>query len=248
VKGKNEHGFNVLGWKAGSTAEYVVVGAHYDHIGMGKRFSMEPGDRGKIHPGADDNASGVAAMLELARLVAQGPVRRRGVLFVAFGGEEHGLFGSSALLQQLPAGFGRLTGMINFDMVGRLRERELFVAGLASVPELEPVAEAAAAGAGLRLERITDYPYNMSDHGNFLEAGIPAVLLFTGLHLEYHTAKDTADRVNAEGAALILDVAYELLVGLAESAEAPRYLPGKDPAYERNLRELATPPNPFQQE
>jgi Zn-dependent M28 family amino/carboxypeptidase len=138
--------------------------------------------------------------------------------------------------------------MINFDMVGRLRESELFVAGLESVPELAPVAESAANGAGLRLERITEYPYNMSDHGNFLEAGIPAVLLFTGLHLEYHTAKDTADRVNADGAALVLDVAYELFMAMTESAEAPRYIPGKDPAYERNLRELATPSNPFQQE
>jgi hypothetical protein len=248
VKGKSEHGFNILGWKPGSSAEFVVVGAHYDHIGMGKRFSMEPGDRGKIHPGADDNASGVAAMLELARMVAQGPTQHRGVLFVAFGGEEHGLFGSSALLRQLPAEFGKLTGMINFDMVGRLRDGELFMAGLESVPDLAPVAEAAANRAGLRLERITDYPYNMSDHGNFLEAGIPAVLLFTGLHLEYHTARDTADRVNAEGAALILDVAFELLVRLTESADAPGYLAGKDPAYERNLRELATPPNPFQQE
>lgn len=248
IQGKSAEGMNILGWKPGQTAEFVVVGAHYDHIGLGRRFSMEPGDRGKVHPGADDNASGVASLLELARSVAQAPSLRRGVLFVAFGGEEHGLFGSSALLQNLPQELGRLAGMINFDMVGRLRDNELFIAGLESVPELAPVAEAAASGAGLRLERITDYPYNMSDHGNFLEAGIPAVLLFTGLHMEYHTAKDTADRVNASGAALVLDVASEILHAMADGAKRPSYVPGKDPAYSRNLRELATPSNPYQQE
>lgn len=260
LKGKTADGFDVLGWKPGQTDEYVIVGAHYDHIGYGKRFAMDPAAKGLLHPGADDNASGVASMLELARAVSSGPTLRRGVLFVAFGGEEHGLFGSAALLQRaasLPghpaqpghtALPGHLAGMINFDMVGRLRNNELFIAGLESAPALIPPTEQAAQAAGLTLRRIADYPYSMSDHGTFLDAGIPALLFFTGLHPEYHTALDTADPLNPEGAQSMLAVAYEALLFLADSPSEVEYVPGQDPAIQRNLREIASPSNPFQQE
>lgn len=248
LKEKTTEGFDILGWKPGQTGEYIVVGAHHDHIGFGKRFSMDSADRGKIHPGADDNASGVASMLELARVVAHGPSLKRGVLFVAFGGEEHGLFGSTALLHRLSNFPGRLAGMVNFDMVGRLRNNELFVAGLESAPALGAPTESAAQSAGLTLRRITDYPYNMSDHGTFLDAEVPAVLFFTGLHPEYHTSRDTADRLNPEGARQMLAVAYEALLALADGAQVVEYVPGKDPAIQRNLREIAAPSNPFQQE
>ena len=248
MRSKSAEGVNVLAWKPGSTNEYVIVGAHYDHIGYGKRFSMDPGDKGKVHPGADDNASGVAAMLELARLVSHSGTPQRGILFVAFAGEEHGLFGSTALLHNPPSGLGRLTGMINFDMVGRMRENELFVAGLESVPALGNTAMEAAKNAEVSLQRITDYPYNMSDHGTFLEAGVPAVLFFTGLHMEYHTARDTANRVSSEGAMKVLAVAYEILRAMANSELSLIYQPGMDPGYERKLREIAAPSNPYNQE
>lgn len=248
MKGKAAEGFDILGWKPGQTDEYVVVGAHYDHIGFGKRFSMDPSDSGKIHPGADDNASGVASMLELARAVALGPTLQKGVLFVAFGGEEHGLFGSAALLVRLTKLPGRLAGMMNFDMVGRMRNNELFIAGLDSAPELRSSTENAAQAEGLTLTPITDYPYNMSDHGTFLDAGVPSVLFFTGLHPEYHTARDTADRLNPEGARSMLAVAYETLLAMADGPQDIEYVPGKDPAIQRNLREIASPSNPFQQE
>ncbi len=248
LKGTSVKGVDVLGWRAGRTDEYVVVGAHYDHIGHGERFAMDPANRGKIHPGADDNASGVASLLEMARVIARGPVLRRGILFVAFAGEEHGLFGSTALRENLAAMPGRLTGMMNFDMVGRLRDNRLFIAGLDSVPALAPVTESAARKLGLSLERITDYSYSMSDHGTFLDAGVPAVLFFTGLHDEYHTALDTPDRLNAEGALRILAVAHETLLTMADGAESLEYIGGKDPAIQRHSREIVAPSNPFQQE
>lgn len=248
LKGKAAEGFDVLGWKPGQTDEYVIVGAHYDHIGFGKRFSMDRAATGTLHPGADDNASGVASMLELARTVAHGPTLRRGVLFVAFGGEEHGLFGSAALLQRTAELPGRLAGMINFDMVGRLRNNELFIAGLESAPSLSAPTELAAQSAGLTLRRITDYPYSMSDHGTFLDAGVPSLLFFTGLHDEYHTARDTPNTLNPAGARAMLDVAYEALLSMADGPERIEYVPGKDPVIQRNLREIATPSNPLQQE
>jgi Zn-dependent M28 family amino/carboxypeptidase len=138
--------------------------------------------------------------------------------------------------------------MINFDMVGRMRNNELFVAGLDSAPELRSSTENAAQAEGLTLKPITDYPFNMSYHGTFLDAGVPSVLFFTGLHPEYHTARDTADRLNPEGARSMLAVAYETLLAMADGPQDIEYVPGKDPAIQRNLREIASPSNPFQQE
>lgn len=244
-------GRNVLGWLPGdpSNGEYVVVGAHYDHVGRGERFSMDNAGSGKLHPGADDNASGMAALMELARVAAlrrsAGSPGGRSVLFVAFGGEEHGLFGSAHFLHQQPVPGFRLAGMLNFDMVGRLRENEIFSAGLESVPELRSVAETAAREQSLELRPLPDYPYNMSDHGTFLDAGIPAVLLFTGLHMEYHTPRDTPDRINAPGMLQVLHVASALLDAITDPARPLRFEGGKNPGYERIFREVALPSNPF---
>ncbi|MCU0229379.1 MAG: M20/M25/M40 family metallo-hydrolase [Bryobacterales bacterium] len=251
IDGQSAKGGNVLGWLPGhpSNGDYVVVGAHFDHVGRGERFSMEGGPSGKLHPGADDNASGVAAMLELARLLSRrhrdGRPPSRSILFVAFGGEEHGLFGSAHFLHQQPVPGRRLAGMINFDMVGRLRNEELFMAGLDSVPEIRELANSAANSAGLSLQALPEYPYNMSDHGTFLDAGVPAVLFFTGLHLEYHTPRDTADRVDENGIARILKVAEALLAAMTAVENPLRFQGGANPAYERSFREAVLPPNPY---
>lgn len=251
TEGVNAKGSNVLGWLPGdpSNGEYVVVGAHFDHVGRGERFSMDNNGKGKIHPGADDNASGVAAMMELARVASHRQrlkgARERSVLFVAFGGEEHGLFGSTHFLHQHPVEGKRLVGMLNFDMVGRLRENELFEAGLDSVPEIRSLAKEASSRHQLELKPLSEYPYNMSDHGTFLDAGIPAVLLFTGLHMEYHTPRDTAERVNFAGTSRMLQVADALLEAMRDPARPLTFQGGSNPGFERPLREAATPSNPF---
>ncbi len=251
IEGVNAKGANVLAWLPGdpSNGEYVIVGAHFDHVGRGERFSMDGNGKGKLHPGADDNASGVAALLELARVAklrqqTEG-ARGRSVLFVAFGGEEHGLFGSSFYLHQQPLPGRKLVGMLNFDMVGRLREDEIFTAGLDSVPELRQIARDTAALDRLDLKSLSEYPYNMSDHGTFLDAGIPAVLLFTGLHMEYHTPRDTADRINAQGTLRVLGMANTLLGAMQDPASPLRFQGGANPAFERPFREATTAANPF---
>ncbi|MCW5965461.1 MAG: M28 family peptidase [Bryobacterales bacterium] len=251
TEGVQAKGSNVLGWLPGdpSNGEYVVVGAHFDHVGLGERFSMDNSGKGKLHPGADDNASGVAAMLELARVLSHRQrlegAHGRSVLFVAFGGEEHGLFGSTHFLHQQPVEGKRLVGMLNFDMVGRLREDELFEAGLGSVPELRSLATNAASRYQLDLKPLSEYPYNMSDHGTFLDAGIPAVLLFTGLHMEYHTPRDTAERVNAAGTLRVLKVAELLLEAMRDPERQLTFQGGANPGFERPFREATAPSNPF---
>jgi hypothetical protein len=248
-------GRNVLAWVPGhpDCKEYVIVAAHYDHVGLGEKYSMDNGGKGKLHPGADDNASGVAALLELARTLAaerQKPLPQgtRGVLLAAFGGEEHGLFGSAYLLKHPVVPGGTLVGVLNFDMVGRLRDGELFQAGLESVPELTDVVEHAAAQTGLTLKPLREYPYNMSDHGTFLDAGIPGLLLFTGLHLEYHTPRDTPDRVDTTGIAKVLEVAGEVLREMRNAERPLRYTGGKNPAYERKRTEQVSPGNAYEYE
>ncbi len=251
IDGASARGINVMGWLPGhpSNGEYIVVGAHYDHVGRGERFSMDNRGSGRIHPGADDNASGVAAMLELARILVRrqrdaGPAGRS-VLFMAFGGEEHGLFGSTHFVHQQSLPGRKLVGMLNFDMVGRLREKELFSAGLDSVPEIRSLASESAHRQGLSLKPLPDYPYNMSDHGTFLDAGIPAVLLFTGLHMEYHTPRDTSDRVDLQGTAQVLKVALDLVEAMASPQQPLRFRGGANPGHERPFREAVVPSNPF---
>lgn len=255
LQGVNAKGTNVMAWVPGhpDSNEYVVVGAHHDHVGSGENYSLDNSGRGKLHPGADDNASGIAALLELARTLSAErpealPAGTRGVLLVAYGGEEHGLFGSSYLLRNLPLPGKKLVGAMNFDMVGRLRESELFQAGLDSVPELKDTFETAASRAGLTLKSLSEYPYNMSDHGSFLDIGIPAILLFTGLHLEYHTPRDTADRVNVEGIVTMLGVAQSVLENMRSRSTSLVYVPGANPGYQRQWTESTLPSNAFDYE
>jgi hypothetical protein len=186
--------------------ETIVLGAHYDHLGLGGEGSLAPDDIGRVHAGADDNASGTAAVLALARAFAGSGPRPRTLVFTAFAGEELGLLGSAYYVKQPPRPLERSVLMVNFDMVGRLRENRLYVGGVDSGTGLRAAVEAAAQGLGLALE-LRPSPFGPSDHTSFYTAGRPVLFLFTGAHADYHRPSDTWEKINAAGLATVVTLA-----------------------------------------
>jgi Zn-dependent M28 family amino/carboxypeptidase len=200
-------------------AEWVVVGAHYDHLGHGgTSASRAPGAR-EIHPGADDNASGTAMLLEVARRLSRARSRpERNVAFVAFGAEEIGTIGSRHFVDHPPVPMGSVVAMINADMVGRLRMRRLLVDGVGTSPGWPKIVQAAAAGLDLNLT-FGNEGFGASDHATFTAARVPVTFLFTGVHDDYHKPTDTADKVSAEGIEIAATLATRLAQLVAERDE-----------------------------
>jgi hypothetical protein len=193
--------------------EYVVIGAHSDHIGTSTSMANDV-DRGEaIRPGADDNASGTAALLELARRLAERPPRRS-VLLAAFDGEELGLLGSTEFLAHPPVERQRMTLMVNLDMVGRLRGDRLYVE-VHGPRTLSALVDSSARAAGLR-PSPTKQTSGRSDHATFVDWHIPAVALFTGFHDDYHRATDVPARVNYPGIRRVADVAERIVRAVAD--------------------------------
>jgi Tol biopolymer transport system component len=202
--------FNVIGRLPGA-APALVIGAHYDHLGAGGPNSLSP-DSSAPHLGADDNASGVAALLEVARsLKAKAPARE--VIVVAFSGEEEGVLGSAALVASKPQWLSGAWAMLNLDMVGRLRLNELQVLGAETAPEWKPLIESVCSAARVKCQASGD-GYGPSDHISFSMAGLPVLHFFTGAHGDYHKPSDSADKVNAIGAAKVAEV----VTAVAQSA------------------------------
>jgi len=197
------------------TAAAIVVGAHYDHLGLGLSGSLDPKPDGKVHHGADDNASGVAGVLELARRLApQRGTLVRSVVFVAFGAEELGTLGSSYFVKNPPLPLDRIAGMANLDMVGRLRENTLDVHGLGTSPVWKPLLEASNHGPGLKL-RLHEGGFGPSDHNAFYVADKPVLFFFTGVHADYHRPSDTADKLEAQGLVRVVDLVEGVVTRLA---------------------------------
>jgi len=185
----------------------VVLGAHYDHLGLGGRHSMEP-DNHKPHVGADDNASGVATLMEAGRvLAARRGKLRRDVLLIAFSGEEEGTLGSTFFTRSPPAPLTTkdIVAMVNLDMVGRLRDNQLTVLGRGSAEEWPALLEAACGGVGIDCKGTAGPAdgYGPSDQMPFAASGIPVAHLFTGSHPDYHRPSDTPGKINASGAGAI---------------------------------------------
>jgi Tol biopolymer transport system component len=221
LKAAFESSWNVAGVIPGRGAlagESVVIGAHYDHLGMGGERSMKPNVEA-IHNGADDNASGTAAALyageRLASILEATPSHRR-IVVALFSGEEVGLAGSSHFVKEPPVDLKSVAAMINLDMVGRLRDGKLAALGSESAPEWDAMLErAAAATGGLTLSSHGD-GYGPSDQTSFYGAGVPVIHLFTGTHEEYHSPEDDASTINTEGGATVIRFTAELARLLAE--------------------------------
>ncbi len=214
---------NVAGYLPGETAEYLVIGAHYDHLGLGEQFSMAPGEAGKPHLGADDNASGVAGVLELARWLASQPKQKRGVLFLCFAGEEVGLLGSRHWVDHPPLPLENAVAMINLDMIGRLRDGKVYIGGAASGSSFRPLLERVAPKHNLTADLSGSFEAGSSDHTSFLSKRVPVLFFFTGLHADYHKPSDTWDKINAQGAAELLGAVGEAALSLLNDQERPRF-------------------------
>jgi Tol biopolymer transport system component len=230
--------FNVIGKvPAGVDAKKrlpgtIVIGAHYDHLGLGGRHSLAP-DQTEPHVGADDNASGVAGVLEIARtLMARRSELERDVLLIGFSGEESGLLGSSHFVKASEAGTVRALppkstfAMLNLDMIGRLRENKLVVLGGETAAEWPALLTEPCALARVQCSVTADGGYGPSDQMSFFLAGVPVLHFFTGAHADYHKPSDTTDKVNAAGAGQIAGVVAELTLGLGRQPKALKFNPG----------------------
>jgi hypothetical protein len=203
--------------------EAIVVGAHYDHLGRGGQpgLSLDRGDA--VHHGADDNASGTAVMLALARAFATMGGAPRTLVFVAFSGEELGLFGSKHYSKNPAWPLERTILMLNLDMVGRLRHERLFVGGVDSGTGLRGLLAEAARGLPLSLELRGD-PWSPSDHTTFYRAGLPVLFFFTGIHADYHRPTDTWDKINESGLATVFTLATRVISAVSTVDPPPQYV------------------------
>lgn len=217
---------NVAGLLPGTGAGRLVLGAHMDHLGRGTSSSLAPGVR-DIHNGADDNASGVAALLTLADALAQIPAEQRpyDLQFVAFAAEERGLYGSKRAVEAMTADERkRIVAMLNFDMVGRLREQSLVVVGVGTSGAwpglLERAAKDPADPARSLLIKPSDDGFGASDQASYYAADIPVLHFFSGTHDDYHKPTDDLDKINVEGAAEVADLAARLVAILEHERPA----------------------------
>ena len=213
---------NVVMMLEGSSnpSEYVIIGAHYDHLGMGgPGSSSRVPDTVAIHYGADDNASGVALMIELAeRLAVAEAAHARNIIFVAFSGEEMGLLGSKQFVENMGIDPSVVNLMINLDMVGRMKEGNgLQVGGVGTAAGLRDTVISYSDTTAIRLS-FTPEGYGPSDHSSFYGKNIPVLYFTTGAHLDYHTPTDTPDKLNSKGMVKIGDLLTDLVSWAANSS------------------------------
>ena len=230
--------YNVGGLLPGTGSladQVVVVGAHYDHVGFGDIGARIKERKGELHPGADDNASGTAGVLLLARDFARthgvADAPRRTILFTCFAGEERGLRGSRYMTthpEQWAFGPGKAVAMINMDMIGRLRNDELYLFGDASGEQWRAWTQDANRPIGLDLKWDVRPPGG-SDHSMFIAVGIPAIFFNTWIHPEYHTPDDTPDTINAAGGARVLRLVAALLEQVATTPQKLTYVAPEPP-------------------
>ena len=203
--------------------ETIIVGAHYDHLGEGGPGSLAPWTKA-IHNGADDNASGTSALLEIARRMAsreQPPARR--IVFLAFSGEERGLLGSAHYVKQPAIPIEKTVAMVNMDMIGRLQENKLTVYGTGTAESFDALVNETNKRYGFEIKKEPS-GYGPSDHQSFYQAKVPVFHFFTGTHKDYHRPSDDSDKVNVDGMAKITRMVGDIVESLADREAAPKYV------------------------
>ncbi|MFV0445828.1 MAG: M20/M25/M40 family metallo-hydrolase [Planctomycetaceae bacterium] len=217
---------NVIGVLEGQgprADETIVIGAHYDHIGFGGDGSLSPNSH-EVHNGADDNASGTAALIELARRFARdGHPPERRLVFIAFTGEERGLLGSAQYVKDPLFPLEKTIAMFNMDMVGRLVDNKLTVFGTGTSPRWEGLVDMCAAGKELELIKKPE-GFGPSDHSSFYAKQIPVLHLFTGTHDDYHRPTDDAPKINVDGMRRIVDFLACIVQDTLANPERPKYI------------------------
>ena len=222
---------NVAAYINNGAANTVVIGAHYDHLGYNEdKNALDTGHI--IHNGADDNASGTAALLEIARLLQQKSPAHNNYLFLHFSGEELGLLGSKYWIEN-PTMPGAINYMLNMDMVGRYdTSHKLTVGGYGTSSKWSQIWNAASTPLTVKFDSTGSGP---SDHASFYRAGVPVQFFFTGSHVDYHKATDDADKINYEGTAHIVTLAYQMM-GIADSLPKLDFIKTTEPQMGRSTK------------
>lgn len=226
--------YNLVGlWRGADSTRALVIGAHYDHLGRGGEHSLAPREESRIHPGADDNASGTAALLALARAWTSRPERpSHDVVFASFAGEELGLLGSAHYVSDPPRPVASTDAMLNFDMVGRLRDSKLIIMGTGTGLGLDSLMSTAARPYHLSLALNQD-GYGPSDHSSFYRAHVPVLAFFTGAHADYHKPSDTWDKVDGGGIERVARYAFAVSESLDARPRVEYQQAASDPSYRR---------------
>lgn len=202
-------------------SEYIVIGAHYDHVGYGFVGGSNPGDQGKLHPGADDNASGTAGLILLAerfkKAYDEAPTDQpmRSLMFLAFSAEEMGLLGAEHYVKSGHADASKIAAMINMDMIGRMQGWKAEVSGMGTAAEFDALLKPIFDASGLDV-RSSASGMGPSDHAAFHRAGVPVLHFFTGVHPDYHNPSDVAHKINTEGAVKVIDLVQDVASVLAQ--------------------------------
>ena len=212
---------NVVGFIEGNDpilkSEYIVLGAHYDHLGLGGP-SAKSDKRGVVYHGADDNASGTAALLEIAeKLISVKDSLKRSVILIAFGAEEQGLLGSQYFVEHPTVPLSQIKLMINMDMVGRLNEQHhVYMGGAGTFPDGVDLMESLGAPFGLT-PMVHAGSVGGSDHVSFYKKGISVLGIHTGGHPQYHTPEDTLDLINLEGEKQVCEYVFRAIMEIAST-------------------------------
>jgi Zn-dependent M28 family amino/carboxypeptidase len=230
--------YNVVGVLEGSDRllknETIVIGAHYDHLGRGGSGSLAP-RLGEIHHGADDNASGTAGVLELARvLTEQRPRPKRTIVFIAFGGEEEGLLGSNYYVNHPVTPLNSIVAMINMDMIGRMKDRKLVIGGVGTAKEWRDIIAQGTADPARKFElTLNEDGFGPSDHSSFYGKQIPVLFFWTGTHNDYHKPTDTSEKINYQDQTRILNLVSYIVRHLDSADKRVTYTKAKTDAAPR---------------